>query len=198
MADKIDIYNLALGVLGMRGVTSLSEDVPSVDALNTFYQPSVNELFSEYPWSFATAKESLISVTDEVSELEWGYCYARPANAAGVWAVYNEATVTKKYEQEFEAAYQASLNRQILCTNLDSAYCEYTYIITDTKVFSPKFIMALAHKLAAHIAQELIADSKKRDGLINMALTFIEETKRTNHAEKRKRNVLTSTYRSAR
>jgi hypothetical protein len=198
MADKIDVYNLALGILGMRQITSLSEDIPSVDIINVYYQPCVSELFSEFAWPFNTAKEELIAVTDDLLEMEWGYCYARPVSAAAVWAVYNDATYSRKYEQEFETVYQPSLNRQVICTDLESAYAEYSYIITDTKVYTPQFIMALAHKLASYAAPKLVADAKKRADLINTSLMFIENAKKTSFAEKRKRNEQTSAYRTAR
>ena len=198
MADQIDVYNIALNILGMKEVTGTSQVSPSVDVLNTFYQPALRELFEECPWSFATTKESLISVSDTVLEYEWKYIYAKPVKAVNIWAIYDESTVKTKYENTFELVYQPEYNREVICTDLADALCEYAYVVTDTRLFSPKFVIALGHKLAAYAAPQLVTDAKKRLDVINAAMMFIEQAKTYNFQRKQKKHDQTSKYKSAR
>lgn len=198
MASKIAIWNLGLGHLGMKAVTSESEDSPSADALNNVWTIALEELFSEGRWPFATAKEALVSVSDDTLELEWSYLYIRPTHAMTVWNVYNEATISNKEEQQFEVVYQPSLSRRIICTNLETAYAEYTYNVIDTTLYSPKFVMALSYKLASKIAPTLLRDVKVASDMMNMAKMVVDEAKITGFAEKRNKIVLSSSYRDAR
>jgi len=198
MASQVDIYNLSLNHLGMREVSSITEDTPSVDALNTFYQPCLDDLFGEYKWPFATVKAALVSATDTTAELEWSYIYVRPTAAATVWYVYNESTLTTKDEQEFEVIYQSSTNRRLICSNLETAYAEYTHKLSDTTLYSPKFVLALSYKLAASCAGTLLRDIKTGSQIMEMATMYIQEAKRIGFSEKRKKITPTSSYKSAR
>jgi len=198
MSSKIDIYNLALTHLGMKEVTSVDANNPSADALNTLYNPCLEDLFSEYRWPFATVKEKLVSVTDTVLELEWENSYLRPTEAMTVWVVYNEGTMTAKEEQQFETIYQPTYSRRIIGTNLDDAYCEYTYKIIDTALYSPKFVMALSYKLAASAAHTLLRTIKSGTDIMTIARAFIEEAKAISFSEKINKREITSSYRNSR
>jgi len=199
MSSIIETYNLALGHLGMQGITSVTEETPSAIALNNYYAPCRDDALGDAKWVFATHKEKLVSVSDTVLELEWGYVYVYPTAALRVWNVYNSSTVDNKHEQEFESVYQQSNNRRVLCSDLDSAYAEYTYKLEDTTLYPAKFILALSYKLAASAAHTLIGDADKGLKLLDVYNGVLGEAKRLGYIERiKKPKKITSSYQNAR
>ena len=196
MSSKLDICNLGLSHLGMKAISTLTGTSPSQIACNRFFDPCKDDVFSELDWPFANYEEALSVLADEV--LGWVYVYAYPPKSARVWYVYNESTVLKKDEQEFETKYIQSINARVLCTNLETAYAEYTYKIDDTTLFSPKFVMALSYRLAASMSHQLIGDEDLGIKLMNLYGAFISDTKRLASAEKIKKPNRTSSYQISR
>ncbi len=196
--SKIDICNMSLAHLGMRGITSLtaSTNNPSVIACNKFYDPSRDDVFSNYRWPFATVRGLLAESSSSV--LGWDYVYAYPARAATVWAVFDEATVDNKEEQEFETIFIPSINAKVLCSNKATAYAEYTYIVEDTTIFSPNFILAFSYKLGAAMAITLTVNQELGLALATMYAGMISEAKRIGWSERIKIPSQTSSYKTAR
>ncbi len=199
MASKIEIFNLALSDLGMRGITSVTEDSPSAIALNNYYETSRDETFEELRWPFATVKEALVGISDDTLELEWGYVYVYPTRAMKVWYVFNESTISNKHEQDYEVIYQQSNNRKVLCSDLGSAYAEYTYKLEDTTLYPAKFVRALSLKLAANCAHTLVGDVSVGIKMLELYGNAIGEAKRLSYQESRKKpKKITSTYQQSR
>jgi len=196
MASKTQICNLALNHLGMKAIQNLTGVSPSQVACNAFYDTCKEDVFSEYRWPFANYEQLLSLLENEV--LGWIYVYAYPAKAAQVWAVYNEATVVNKDEQEFEVKYIQSLNEKVLCSNTDIAYAEYTYIIDDATLFNPKFVMALSYRLASAMAHQLTGDEDLGIKLMQIYGAFISDTKRLANDEKVKKPPQNSSYQNSR
>lgn len=120
-------------------------------------------------------------------------------NAATVWTVFNEATETKKDEQDFEVyLIPGSTDEKIIVSNLDDAYMEYTFIVNDTTLWDSKFVVALSYRLAAMMAHVLTGDAAKGKELMNVSIAYIAEAKRIAAIEKLKKPNQTSSYQNSR
>ncbi|NCB43094.1 MAG: hypothetical protein EOM59_10805 [Clostridia bacterium] len=199
MSVKIDICNLALGHLGMRAITTTmltANTDPSAIACNNFYDPARDDTLSEISWSFATVREALTVTTDTV--LGWDYIYTYPKNAMTVWCVFDESTVDEKYKQNFEVIYLPSSEKKVVCSDLSDAYSDYTYKVTDTTIYSPKFIMAMSYRLAAAMAHTLTGSVDVGLKLVELHNSVISEAKRIGNVEKIRIPKQTSSYQSSR
>lgn len=192
MAALLDIYNLALGHLAMNKVNSTTGVDPSTVACNNNYVTCRDDVFSESRWPFATARAAL--TLSAVTVLGWTYVYVYPTTAARVWFVFDEATVDTKHEQEFEVIYDVATGARVICSELSTAYAEYTYKVTDTTIYNPKFVMALSYRLAAAMAHTLTGDPAKGEALMGIYNAMISEAKRLSFAERIKKPTQTSGY----
>lgn len=192
MSSKVDIANLALTHIGgaSRGIVSLTENTPAAIACNSFFDSCRDDVFSESQWPFASVSQPLLTAPEVV--LGWTYIYAYPPKAARVWNVYNEATVNKKHEQEFEVKFIAGVNRRVICSNNPSAYADYTFKVEDTTIYDPKFVMALSYRLAAAIAFTLTGSPEVGEKLMLIYNGMLSEAKRLSGSEKIKKPEQTS------
>lgn len=190
-ASTLQIWNLALNFLGMETLTTAALTNPSAKTCNLFFEVCRDDVYSEFRAAFATVKEALVLVDDTV--IGWYHVYQYPTKSARVWNVFNEGTVEYKEEQEFEAVYLSAQNKRVICSNLESAYAEYTYKVADVTMFDSKFVLALSYKLATAIAPALLgSDSQKATEALNLYLAVISEAKRLNAQEKIKKPTFSS------
>lgn len=196
MASQTEIANLALHHLGVQTIANISDSVPAAEACNDMWVPCRDDVLADYNWPFASVEEALATVVDTL--LAWDYVYQYPSNAAAVWVVYNEDTVDKKFEQEFETKYIGSSNKRVIGSDLDEAYVEYTRKVADTTIWSPKFVMAFSFKLAAAVCVQLTGDEKKALNLLGLYNGIISEAKRIGSIEQIKKPSPTSKYKTAR
>lgn len=196
MSTKLEIFNMALAHLGMKSVASTTGTDPSTVAANAFYQPSLDDLFREARLPFCTLLAELTTSTATV--VGYDYVYEYPTNAATVWSVFDEGTVDRREQQEFEVMLAlvgtASTETKVVCSNLADAYGEYTYKVTDTSLFDPKFTLAFSYRLASNMAHTLIGDVEKGLKLLEISNAILSEAKRINSVEKIKKPIQESGY----
>ncbi len=183
--SKLQIWNMGLSHLGMPKIFSTDLDNPSAIACDLYWLPALDDAFSELSWAFATVKEQFALVSETV--VGWDYVYAYPPKAAGVHNVFSEANVMYKEEQEFETVFLPSSNKKVICSNEPEAWQEYTYVVLDTTIYSPKFVIAASFKLAALMAQSLTSDPGAGGAMQQNAGIIVSEAKRINAKEKIKR-----------
>jgi hypothetical protein len=114
-----------------------------------------------------------------------------------VWSVFDESTYDNKDAQDFEIFYDPTTARKIICTDLDDAYYEYTYIVTDPTVWDAKFYMALSFKLAASMGHALGVPEKALT-ILQQYTMLLQEAKRIGSSEQKKKPPRKSSYQDAR
>lgn len=196
MATKLQIWNLALNHLGMQSLSSTTLDDPRVNALNAYYDFSVQECIREVDWTFAKSQSVLTEL--DIDILGWDFAYTYPASCAIIWNVYNDATYEDKESQEFEEIFISTLNCSAIVTDIEDAYADYEYQVTDESRFDPNFTEALSYKLAAKISHQLIGDPAIGLKMMEIYGALISEAKRINAYQKKKKVELTSGYVNAR
>lgn len=197
MAADLTTVNLALSRFGQAKITQaqLNADVhPSAVAANTFFDSCRDEVLGESNWPFATVTMALSSLGEDQTG-EWVYIYSYPTLAmSSIFNCFNLATVDSKSEQEFEVKHIPTLGVSAIYTDLDDAIAEYTYQVTNTALWSKKFITALSYRLAAELCMTITGDAKKSLELMSIYNAFLGEAKRLGNSEKRKVVKETSRY----
>ena len=184
MASKLQIVNMALAHIGLKPLADLDGTDPITTAVNTYYDYSLEDVFSEHRWPFANVKTALSEITVEDDDIEWDFMYTYPSSAARVFLVYSEGSVTTKEYEEFEVIYLTGSTRKVILTNTEDAYAEYTYIMTDTTKWEPKFTLAFSYRLAALIAFSVTGDVDNSVKMNDIYASFIGEAKRLSFQEK--------------
>lgn len=198
---QLEIINLALLHMGNVPITQVqltADEMPSAIAANIYWEPCRDEVLGEARWSFATATEPL-SVIDDLEDLSWEYGYDYPTMSVGtVWNVFNEGTIDTKEDQQFEVRYVPSETAKVVFTDLQDAYAEITYKVTDPEIWNDKFNMAFSYRLSANMCMYITGDAEKSRELMNIYLNIISEAKRLGHHEKRSKPNRDSGYVNAR
>jgi hypothetical protein len=108
--------------------------------------------------------------------------------------------VNKKHEQEKEVFYWPPLNTKVIGSDLQEAYVDYSYKVTDISLWDSRFIKAMTYRLAADMANTLCGPESKL-GIVmgDLYMSAINEAKRVGASERRlKPNSETSGYAEAR
>ncbi|MBP2652629.1 MAG: hypothetical protein H6Q73_198 [Firmicutes bacterium] len=153
MASVVEICNLALAKIGQGTINTLSEASPQAEACSLVYEPTRDALLRQYPWNFATKSAFLGQVSVTIPEADvWLYIYQYPTNALHVRKVFNKGNIAPEIPNDYEII--STGNSKYVCCNIDQAIARYTLRVTDTTVFDPLFVQALACKIATELAMQ--------------------------------------------
>lgn len=152
MASEVDICNLALARLG-DNATVASIDPPEGSAqaehCARFYPVARDSLLEMHAWKFATRRVLLAQLTTDT--WNWPFAYAEPTGVLKLLAVLPASAASDADTQEYEAETDGN-GTPIILTDQEGASLRYVARVTDTTVFSPLFVDALAWLLASYLA----------------------------------------------
>lgn len=175
---EVDICNLALSHLGEgTKITSINPTDGSVQSsyCATFYPIARNSLLEMQTWNFAMRREELVETTN--TSTEWDYAYVMPANAVKIVSIlppdssddysttfaapsstYYTAPVVAAgtYNPQAFAIEIDSDGKQVIYSDQPDAVVRYVDRITDTRMFSQQFVIALSWHLASMLAGPVI------------------------------------------
>ena len=182
MTSAIDICNLSLSLLGdTANITSIDPPEGSAQAeyCARFYPLARKTVLSMHPWSFATKRAVLSSITTAHPPPEtWEYTYAVPSALIKILGVYSAEAVLD--ENKTQVAYEVSgdFNTRVLYSNIDNAVIRYVANVDDTTRFSPLLVNAIAYVLASHLAGPIIKgveSIKISEAMLNRGLAYGEK-----------------------
>lgn len=196
--SQTDIVNLALSHISEKTIVNLDEKSVMAEAANQFYNTALYETLRDFSWPFATKYDNLalIPMTPPSSAFvliqanqNWAFAYQYPSDC-----LYFRRVLSGFYQDSRQGripyiiARSDFINPQPLVgttppytfspsqesglyifTNQQFAQCEYTFLVTDTSIMPPDFIMALSYRLAGlmvtrltggdpfHLKQEVMA-----------------------------------------
>ena len=160
--SKVDICNMALGLLNADGVTVVSIDTPrskEETLCRRWYDPSRRALLRESVWNFARKRRTIARVATTPS---FGYAdaYQLPTDYVRLLYFGNDS------EKTFKTKYQIEYN-QVLLNNDGAASLKigYIYDCVDVPKFDAGFIEAIAYKLAINISMSIGAPGRIRAAL---------------------------------
>lgn len=176
MASKVDICNLALSHVGAYRIQSIDEPSKEARECKAHYETSLNTVLEGHDWSFARKRLNLALLTDTYTD--WDYAYQYPtdcivprylADSSGAYTGTSYDIDTDRYvpigKVKYELASDSTLSNRILLTDVAQAELIYTAKVTDTNMFTYKFIEALSLKLAVYLVQPIKGDLDLKQSL---------------------------------
>lgn len=164
MATKIEICNIALSRLGADTVNSLTEASESARQIALRYDAVRDAVLRDIPWNFAARMAPLAPAANR-EYLGWSNVYGYPSDCVFLRKVYNSEEAT---DEEFRIVSGGEGDRRFILARVADAWAEYTARITDTKLFDPQFVDALAWRLAADMADAVTGDARRRQPLLEI------------------------------
>lgn len=169
MTSVVEICNLALGNIRAGSINSLDESSVQAQVCKLRYPFTRDMMLTETTWGFSRRISPLAQVATEI--FNWAYSYQYPSDClrierlvpeyeelpAGDASVISRAIdrailpVSNKRQQIPYEVFNFANNR-LIGANEDGLRVDYIVKITDPNLFSPAFVMAMSHMLAADIA----------------------------------------------
>lgn len=140
MAGRVEIVNVALARLGEGAIQTLDEGSAPANAAKVVYDTSRRSALRDYPWAFATRRESLARLVE--SPVGFQHAFALPSGCLRILGVYDTAGGEVPYE----------LRGKTLCSSANSVVACYTDDVIDEAMFDPAFVDALTFRLASDLA----------------------------------------------
>lgn len=177
--EAVDIANNALRHLGIsKTITSITGTDTSTPALvaGDLYDVCRQELLEIGNWPFATKFAELTAhATAQVEGFE--FVYSRPSSCIKVVRIFPAGEVSARtnaiYEYKECIVTVGETDVQLIASNLDEAWCEYTFNLQTVDAMSPTFHLALSYKLAFEMAQSLSANADVRTHCRQMYLSML-------------------------
>lgn len=160
MASKITIWNMALGFLGTRTLSSETDQCLEAIQCNLFWDHARRMTLQAYPFQFAQKKMLLAEkILPEEYKNIWHYAYSIPYNCLNAQAITD---TNNFYEQKFFEIILSQNEEKMLLCDISPCYLYFTEDVTNTELFDDLFINALAYKLASLIAIPLLKNNSAK------------------------------------
>lgn len=168
MVSEVDICNRALIMIHADPISSLTEDNEEATFCSILYPQIRDEVLRAHFWNFAM-EETTLNLSAEAPVLDlYSSKFLLPPDYIRIRRLENDR-------------YKYKIKGKFLYSNTTSAKIEYVKKVTDTTLFDPLFVTALATKLASELAypiagsdnraaslrteyKDILAEAKRRDG----------------------------------
>lgn len=159
MADKITIWNMALGWLGAQTVAAAHENKQEAIQCRLFWDSARRQVLRDYPWNFAQRRGWLAQVPmPEGWEREYRHAYALPENCLKAWRLLEDG----RKETRFVLCFDPTRGGRALLSNAAPALLCYTADMTDISLADDLFAQLLARRLATLIAVPLLKNNAQK------------------------------------
>ena len=177
MASKVDVWNMALGHLGVTTtIASPTENTKERKTMSRYYDVALEATLRDRNWPFATKYKNPGLVTDFTADddatLEWDYAYRYPTDCLFVRRVMGNGGRTSAVRVPFRIV--SDDTGRLIYTDMEDAKIEYTAKVTDPVKFPPDFMLALSERLAAYAAPSLTRGDSAGLGVRSLELYAIE------------------------
>lgn len=152
MAGKVDIFNLALTMLGAQTVSLPTENTKNAKNCSAVYDMIRRSELRKNAWNFAI-KLSELAASATTPAFGRSYSYPLPADFVALAPPY----------PEMNSPYVDWLvqNGQIYTNDTSPLQVRYIYDVQDTSLFDPSFVEALAARIARTICDSITQSNTK-------------------------------------
>ena len=164
MANKAQIFNLALTLLGQSSISDPNGSGEAEQACRQVYDLCRQSLLEEHPWNFAVKRVAL--APNSVAPA-FGYTrsFDLPSDSLRIISFYNK---TEEHREE---------TGKIL-TNAATLNLVYIYDLEDTALFSPMFVSLMAHDIALAAEYRVTGQTKMQNTLMEKRRQLLIKAKR--------------------
>ena len=159
-AGKLDIFNMALGFIGLRTIASASENTPEAVQCELFWDRARRSALQDFPYGFARRRIRLAEkALPDAYAGEWRHCYGLPDSCLKIVGIYDGRG------GDFSALpYQIRNEGRevIILADTEQAWADYTMDVQDIRLWSELFVMAMARKLACLVAVPLLKNNSQK------------------------------------
>jgi hypothetical protein len=161
MLPQLDIYNMALTMVGSNPLLSLNENNIRSTVLNLNFNTTVNGLLEDVDWSFAMRR--VVLDTPSVTPPEWGgmYVFDLPDDCIRARRLFSDISALRLVPSQ-----DWSVENNQLLTHFTPAYLQYISNAVNHEDTSPLFTKALALKLASDICVPLTKNTQLKQDLL--------------------------------
>lgn len=181
MSSIVEICNLALNHIGAKSISSIDESSESARKCKLIYEPIRDAVLRGTSWNFATAVEQLALLDEELPG--WNYLYTEPVRCLKVRKIFNDSTLLDPRPIDHKLLLSPTTKTKSIATDLELAWCEFTYRVTDPNVYDPQFIEALSYRMAASLAQSLAGNIQLGQALLQMSMSISDKAVLENSKE---------------
>lgn len=175
MASKIDVFNMALGHIGVNStVADEQERSPERVACSRFWDQCRDALlaYKSMPWSFSL---SIVPLAEIATQSErWAFRYRYPSDCINIVDLVLDSDLHSMHGQRvpYQVAFEA--DSRVILTNLERAHAVYVKRITEVERWPATFVEAMSYRLAAMIAMPLKNDAGMRNDQLELAERFAQ------------------------
>lgn len=164
--DKVEICNMAIGWVGGTPIMSFGDDSVEAELCSVAYEPTRDWVLEQREWTFAGARAMLSSPLVEAPAFEYTHAFQLPTDLLVVRKVTDDPLSMRNIDYTKE--------QRTILANVAIVYLKYTAKVTNEAMFSPSFTYALAHKIAAVIANPLVQNSAMKKEMESLSQSYIE------------------------
>lgn len=175
MASKIDVFNLALGHIGVSStVADELERSPERVICSRYWDTCRDALLSykDMPWGFATARVTLADIGTPPTG--WGYRYRYPNDSVNALAIVGGTGRVENIQARPKFAIQWEADGRVILADIDEAVLLYIKRIEEAERWPSSFVEAMAYRLASMIVMPLKNDMALRNDLLTLADQFAQ------------------------
>lgn len=162
---------MALSHFGGGKINDLNDGTEKARQLDVNYDNCLETTLRAFPWNFAR-KIQLLALTDDTTP-GWTYVYQYPADCVNVLKVYSESNARSQTKSEFKIITDG--DERFICSDIATAYVEFTFLVTDTNIYDSLFTKALSYILAAEVCNGLSGNAQKSQEMLQKYSMIISE-----------------------
>ena len=165
MATKLEIQNMALGLLGVESMSALNDGSKGSNVMNTNYEATKLNLLRSHNWNFATKRASLSS--SGTPAFEYKYQITKPNDCLRVFQFYD-------YNDSFKE------EGSVILLNQQTVKLKYIRNDITEAEMDPSFVVCLASKLAETASFQMIQNASKEQILVARHKEDLAQARRNN------------------
>lgn len=195
MSSKIDVFNMALGHVGISStVADELERSPERVICSRYFDTCRDALLSykDMRWRFATARVTLADLGDP--QLGWAFRYRYPNDAVNALEIVGGTGRVETIEMTPKFEIQWETDGRVILTDIEEAVLLYTKRVEEVERWPSSFVEAMAYRLASMIVMPLKNDTGMRNDLLTLAEQFAQIAMAASLNEGEPDNPLPSIY----
>jgi hypothetical protein len=175
MASKIDIFNMALGHIGVSSTVADELERSPERVICTRYWDTCRDALLSYKsmdWGFATSAVVLADIGTPPTG--WGFRYRYPNDCIEAQEIMGSSGRTEPVElrPKFDVQYEA--DGRVILADTQEAVLRYTKRVEEVERWPSYFVEAMAYRLASLIVMPLKNDASNRNNLLQLAEQFAQ------------------------